>query len=258
MPSEGTIEYALTRVQARHGMRLSEDDWRRLEASRDLGHYLEAVRMSALAGWVVSLDLTRDSHAIERSLRDAWRYYVERVARWHPQVCQPWLAWLAWLPTLSLLAQLARPEPAPLWLLADSVCGPLAAGSPAERSQALQRTALAPLAAAIGAHTSLVSAWRDHWQRLAPASDAQQRPLIATMLATIAQHADALARAADSATAPRQELHSRLARLFRAAAGTPVASVCHLGLVALELERLRGGLIVRQLFGPRTPHTRAA
>ena len=39
-----------------------------------------------------------------------------------------------------------------------------------------------------------------------------------------------------------------LLRLFRIAAGTAVASGCHLALLSLDLERLRGGLIVRSVF----------
>ena len=56
-------------------------------------------------------------------------------------------------------------------------------------------------------------------------------------------------RTSDSAEPLRRELVSRLQRLLRAAAGTVVVTVCHLALVALDLERLRGGLSRRCLFG---------
>ena len=47
----------------------------------------------------------------------------------------------------------------------------------------------------------------------------------------------------------RNQLRERLKRIFRAAAGTPVATLCHLALMALDFERLRGGLVTRSLFG---------
>ena len=82
--------------------------WRRLEASHDLGQYLEAARGSMFGPWVASLDRNRDAHAIERTLRGAWRSYVRRVAAWHPRRWQPWLSWLEWLPTLGLMRRLAQ------------------------------------------------------------------------------------------------------------------------------------------------------
>jgi len=252
------MEYALTRVHARHGMRLAEGSWRRLEASRDLGHYLEVLRTSSLAQWVASLDPTWDSHAIERALRNEWRRYVDCVTVWHPQLWQPWLGWLAWLPLLGLLAPLARAAPAPQWLLADPVCGPLALGSPEERIAALQRSPLAPLAPALRGRVSLSHAWYTHWQRLAPGGDEPTRQLRSRLCATLERPPEAMLRAQDSSMALRQDLGVRLSQLFRAGAGTVVASACHVALLALDLERLRGGLIGRRIFGPRAKLGEAA
>jgi hypothetical protein len=245
MPAEGNLDYALARVHAHYGRRLSHDDWQRLEVSRDLGHYLDAVRASALAGWVMSLDLTSDAHAIERALRTEWRQYVEGVATWHPREWQLWLRWWAWLPVLSLLAQLARPEPAPAWMLADPACGPVAPGSPAERAAALRATALAPLEPAILGRVPMGTAWRAHGQRLTPPSDAHTLQLLGLLLRRIEAHAARLIDDGPGAIVLRGELAERLSRLFRAAAGTVVATACHLALLALDLRRLRGGLVCR-------------
>jgi hypothetical protein len=46
----------------------------------------------------------------------------------------------------------------------------------------------------------------------------------------------------------RHELHERLTGLFRAATGTVAATFCHLMLIALDFERLRGGFVSRRLF----------
>jgi hypothetical protein len=248
MSSEGPFEYALTRVRARHGSRLAESDWLRLEATRDLASYLELARALPLAPWVASLEAAADGHAIERSLRSEWRVYVQTIAGWHPLEWQPWIAWLAWLPWLALLAQLARPEAPPLWLLADPVCGPVAPGSPSERRVALERTALAPLAAGFAGGQSFAVLWRRHWQRLAPPGDEETRHIKDQLLVALARYAGASAAAASS-DEPYRELASRLRRLFRAGGDTAITSACHLGLTALDVQRLRGGLAYRRLCG---------
>ncbi len=249
MTSGGNLDYALTRVAARHGQRPDADAWRRLEASRDMGNYVAAARSTALAVWVSSVADEHDCHVIESALRMQWQRYVEEVAAWHPRMWQAWLAWLAWLPTLSLLARLARPESAPQWLLADPLYGPIAPGSPADRVAALARSALAPLKPALAGRAAPGAAWNAHWRALQPRADIRTQQCLLQLRQLLAQHARALLRLADSAESPRAELAYRLQRLFRGAAGTAIATVCHLALVALDLERLRGGLARRCLFG---------
>jgi hypothetical protein len=246
MSPEGPFEYALTRIHARHGRRLGEGEWRSLEASRDLASYLEIARAGALAPWVAALDAAADGHAIERSLRSAWRDYVETVAGWHPRDWQPWLAWLSWLPWLALFAQLARPQAPPLWMLADPICGPVAPGSVPERRAALERSCLAPLAAGLGGGQSFAVLWRQHWQRLAPPSDEETRRAHDQLLTALARYAHASA-AGNESDAPLRELASRLRGLFRSAGDTAITSACHLGLTALDVQRLRGGLAYRRL-----------
>jgi hypothetical protein len=257
---EGNLEYALTRVRAHFGSRPSEVDWRALEASRDLSHYIDTARAGALAMWVSSFDANHDVHTMERSLRTDWRRYVDRVASWHPQACQNWLRWLGWLPMLSLLAQLCRPEPVPHWMLADPVCGPIAPGSPGERGTAIRATALAPLAAAIEHGVPIAALWREHWQRLEPLTDPETRRLMSVLLQDVDRHLATMATTPAIGTmlpitttqgqgeALRQALAERLVRVFRQGAETVVATVCYLALVGLDLERLRGGLVTRCLL----------
>ncbi len=248
MPIEGNLDYALARVHARHGQRLDEPDWRRLEANRDLGLYLAAVRSTTLSDWVSSFDTTHDCHTFERVLRAQWQRYVDAVAGWHPVAFQAWLAWLAWLPGLSLMAQLARPNPAPAWMLADPVYGPLAPGTPAERAAALANTALVPLASALAGRNSALAAWSAHWHALRPRLDARAELLLERLLEALQGHEEDLKRAVGSAEPLRRALAHRFHRLLRIAAGTAIVTLCHLGLVALDLERLRGGLARRYLF----------
>ncbi len=249
MAIEGNLDYALARVHARIGQRLDEPGWRRLETNRDLGLYLAAVRSTTLADWVSSFDPQNDCHTFERVLRAQWRRYVDTVAAWHPLVWQAWLAWLAWLPDLSLLQQLARPDPAPPWLLADPLYGPMAPGTSADRAAALAKTALAPLEPALAGRSSPVAAWRAHWDALRPLPDSHTQHSLELLLHEMQRHGEDLLRAPDTAEAARSELANRIQRLMRTAADTVIVTVCHLALLALDLERLRGDLACRRLFG---------
>jgi len=246
---EGNLDYALARVSARHGQRLDEGAWRRLEASRDVSHYVAAARSSALAYWVSSVEHDHDCHAIERILRGQWRRYVDGVAAWHPRVWQGWLAWLAWLPGLSLLAQLARPEAVPKWVLADPLYGPISLGTTADRADALAHTELAALRPAVAGGAAPGAAWSAAWQVLRPRTDIATEHFQQLLRRALEQHQQALLRATDGAAPLRKELANHLQSLFRAAAGTVIVTVSHLALVALDLERLRGGLARRSLFG---------
>ncbi len=244
--TEGNLPYAATRVQARHGARLSELAWRGIEAGRDLGQYLGGVRASALAPWVARIEPSHEAHAIERSLRSEWRQHVRTVASWHPGEWQAWLDWWSCLPMLPLLARLADPAPVPGWMLADAVCGPIAIGSPIERAAALAATPLAPFARAVLRRGSVAVIWQEEAARRVPGSDRETTDNLRRLMG--------LAGAALWASSSRTV--APLVRLFRAAAGTAVASGCYLVLLSLDLERLRGGLIVRSLL--RASSTEAA
>jgi hypothetical protein len=248
MSLEGNVEYALTRVQSQHGSRLDSSAWRRLEASHDLGQYLEGARGGIFGGWVSSLDRNRDVHAIERTLRGAWRSYVRAVAAWHPRRWQPWLNWLEWLPTLGLIVGFEQRGPVPAWLLADPVVGPALREAPGERSVAVKGTALEFFEPAIAGRVPIVELWLARWQELRPPLDAFAEPLLAAVFRALREHARVLELERADAAALRDQLHERLRKLFRAAAGTLVATLCHLALMVLDFERLRGGLVNRSLF----------
>ena len=247
MALEGNVEYALTRVQSEYGTRPDASAWRRLEASHDLGQYLEAARSTMFGAWLFALDRSRAAHVIERMLRAAWRSYVRTVAGWHPREWQPWLTWLEWLPALPLIARLEDAEPAPGWLLADPVWGPVARGTLAERLAALEGTTFGVFEPAIAGRVPPAQLWLARWRKLRPAVDAFTEQLLATVSRAVREHARALAEEGADGVVLRECLRQRLGRLFRAGAGTLVATLCHLGLMALDLERLRGGLVTRSL-----------
>ena len=248
---EGNVEYAAARVQSQYGYRTDASEWRRLEASHDLGQYLEAARSSFFKPWVSSLDRGRKTHDIERELRSAWRCYVRRVAAWHPRQWQPWLTWLEWLPTLGLIAWLKNVDPVPAWLLADPVVGPVVTAVSLDRPVAVKGTALAPFEPAIAGQVPLADLWLARWRALLPPADQHTQQMVAAVSTAVRQYSRTLALEGADAVAPREQLRRALKRLFRTASGTPVATLCHLILTALDFERLRGGLVNRSLFAGR-------
>ena len=72
--------YVQARLQARHGERLHEGDWRTLEAARSLEQFLDRSRATSLRRFTERLNAGMPSHAIERVLRAGWRKYVAEVA----------------------------------------------------------------------------------------------------------------------------------------------------------------------------------
>ncbi len=65
-------------------------------------------------------------------------------------------------------------------------------------------------------------------------------------------HAARLAHAGAQETSAthRRELEKTATRLFRRHGASPTAVFSHLVLTALDLERLRGGIVRRRLFAP--------
>lgn len=248
---EGNVEYASARVQSQYGDRADASAWRRLEASHDLGQYLEAARSGFFAPWVSSLDRGRKAHDIERALRSAWRSYVRTVAAWHSREWQPWLTWLEWLPTLGLIAWLKNADPLPAWLSADPVVGPVVRGVSVDRPVAVKGTALALFEPAIAGRMPLADLWLARWRALLPPADPFTQQMVTAVSRRVKDYFRTLAIEGADAAVPRDQLRRALDRLFRAAAGTPVATLCHLVLTALDLERLRGGLVIRSLFAGR-------
>ncbi len=71
MRSRAEFAFAQTRLQARHGERLTDADWRALESAQSPDRYLEQARATSLRRFVARIDAGMDSHAIERALRAA-------------------------------------------------------------------------------------------------------------------------------------------------------------------------------------------
>jgi hypothetical protein len=89
--------------------------------------------------------------------------------------------------------------------------------------------------------------WYEHFRSLWPRTGRQG---LEALCGLVTRHLAAMATAASAEDGPmlRAELARDLAREFRRQPASPVALVSHLGLTLLDLERLRGGILVRLLF----------
>ena len=234
MTAHPEFAYVQARLQARHGALPLPLAWQVLEASHTASHYLALARSGPMARWVETLDDAQDPHRVERHLRSQWRAYVEAVASWMPQRWQPALRWFGRLSDLALIDALQRDARDAHWLRRDE--------SLAASCTAASSAALAPDANA--GESDIATRWLAEWTRRLP-GDAHDAALLrqpAERLLPRLRGPEHARSAADEPT--RRALH----KLFRRHAATAVAAFAHLALVALDVERLRGGLVMRALF----------
>jgi hypothetical protein len=247
MRASRDFAYAQARLQARHGERLQDGDWRTLEAARSLRLHLERARATALRRHCERLDAALSGHALEAVLRREAERAVREVGVWLPPNWRPAVLWLAFLPVLPLLDAALRGEPLPEWAADEPVLAPLVGLEPAARAAVLVNSPAAPLVPPRGDEASTVAdLWVAEWVRRLPGGVGGNRE--------IGDLIEAVRRAAAGATLAHQEQPTRtaidriLARAFRAGAGTALAAIAHLGLLFVDLERLRGGILRRALF----------
>jgi hypothetical protein len=245
----GSFEFAQGRLNARHGQRLREADWRRIESLRELGPLLDSARGTALRPWLDGITAESSVHQVESTLRRHWRDTVAEVAGWMPESWRAALAWWAVLPDLAPLQQLAgQREPAP-WMRDDSIWREFCAAEPGSRAARLAAGPLAALAVAWSVPQTLARAWQAEWQRRWPPHRRDPDDTLAQLVRVLLDHRRAFV-AADPAQGwlLRGSLRARLALLLRRATLEPAAAFIHLALCALDLERLRAELLRRIVF----------
>jgi hypothetical protein len=247
--------YSQARLQARYGARPRIADWSHIAATADLGALLQVLRASPLAGWTGRLGSRPGIHEIEWRAREEWLRRVDEVALWQPEAWRKGIHWLRWIAYLPALQKLARGGRAQAWMRDDPVLGPIVAREPRERATALRRTPLAPLAGGFHPPHEVAVAWTRHWRQLWPSRDAGRGPIEA-LIGMTSHERRVLARLADGvrSTDALRALERRFQLGFRRHPLSPAAAVAYLGLLALDLRRMRGALATRALHeGTATP-----
>jgi len=250
------MDYAQARIQARFGGRPGAALWRELEGIRDLPSYLEAARSSPLRGWVSGIEASGGLPQIETRLRERLRSHIREVAGWVPPPWKPAVLWLSQLLDLPALAHLLSGH-APLpWmsreqglqgLIAD---GPRAAlAAPRVRHPSRGGASRGRLGAATPDPGQARSSWLAEWERRWPEHDAEAFAGMRGLVATMSVHLEHFKRAsARESWQMRVALERELHTLFRRFTLSPQAAFAYLGLIALDLERLRAGLVRRALW----------
>jgi hypothetical protein len=240
--------YAQARLQARHGMRPGEALWLHLAGAGSLAAYLQSARDTPLLPWVEDIEGARSSHAIELALRRRFRGYVDEVAGWLPERSRAVVHWIRRMPDLPALQYLLSGEPVQAWMLEDAGLRPFATQQPAARREALEHSEGAWLARAWQHGEPLYLAWLEYWRQLWPAPRRFRAGLDYLARLLLGYLAQAGGEPAATGETPRRMLASGLGYAFRRYSFEPAAACAHLGLVALDLERLRGELLQRVLF----------
>ncbi len=235
------LAYAQARIQARHGERLGEADWRRLESARSAAQFLALARNTSITAWAARVAPDMEPHVIERGLQAAWRDTVDEVAGWLPAEWRDAVRCYGVLPELPIRDHLARGLPPPAWFERDERLRPLA-----------DKTAKEPGELAVGAE------WLARWHACLPPLPRGEAKALQALAARFFACFNIAERATrDSPCRPsRSALEAICIRAFRRHAGSPVAVFAHLLLALLDFERFRGELLARKLFA--TPDQRSA
>jgi hypothetical protein len=215
-----------------------------LDASRTAARYLDVLRGGR---WlrVPEADLAHDVDARERWLRTSWRLGCAEAARFEPPPWRAAIALAAVWPDLDALEALRGGTEVPDWVREDAWLGPLAALPASARAPALARTPYAALAGDWPRSLPLSAAWSRHWSAALPPLGRHVRASLATVCA-------ALSRGAGLPSAARREtLEAAARRLLRTDRGSGATALAWLATLALDLERVRGGLAARDVGSVR-------
>ena len=240
------MDYAQSRLQARFGERPDDMLWQALEAVPERGVALEVARASGLRRWVAGISADADSHEIEIALRARWRECVTEISSWMPAGWQPatlWTSGLVDLPALCHLARGGRPLP---WMFSDPLLQAYARADPMTRGRMLREDCGAFAGSSFAASgnavlpaapspSSIRKAWLEEWRRRWP------RWGDTGLLENLALLLDAALK--QPAAIGRPELVRRLRSLFRRSVLRPVAAFIYIAFAALDMERLRTGLL---------------
>lgn len=251
--------YAQARLQARYGAQPDAAAWGAMETTVALGQFIANIRATALASHVEFFAPTFSIHDAEQALRSAWRRRVFEAARWVPRTWRAAVQWFATATELPVLVHMERGGQPPAWLYSDPVWRvALDTGLtslPPNLSQLARLVFEQPIESApqrpAPASTSIIDAWTQEWRRRWPHEETDARRALEDLIVQLRMHIASM-RAAESpmqGRALRQDLRVQLVRRLHMQAQTAVALFAYLLLVALDLERLREGLVRRMLSG---------
>jgi hypothetical protein len=219
--------YAEARLHARYARLLPASEWQRLLHLDSFAGFLQQARETRLRPWLQHFDPAVDIHVLEGAVNQAFRQHVFETASWVPSPWRAAVRWLDRLLELPLIRHLASGGVAYPWV----------------RSPTPPTT--------LGDGPTLIRDWQQQWLSLWPKSrSTAEAGALNRMLRDwqIAAAADAAGSGTASAT-----LEAALRRRFRHHREAAVLAFSFLGLLWLEMARLRGALVRRRLLGVALP-----
>jgi hypothetical protein len=236
LPERTAFGYIRARIMARHSRRLSPEQWQELENCRGLESFLQLARQSSLDAWVRHFAPGDEPQRWERSLRRDWQTSLEQFLGWTPPRWSPCLAWTSLLPQLPAIAGLLNSAPGPAWVGDDDLLGPLdTRDRQAFRESLVKRGWQALLQYWNDAEP--LSAWWRAWQDAWPAGTHARLERLEPGRVLLL-HPDGL---------QREKLDQFLSRILRDQHPDILPVLAHLGLLALDLGRLRANLLHRRV-----------
>lgn len=230
-------------------MRPDEHVWQIVESKKDLANYLQTARQTRLRNWVVGLQSTDDHHVIETALLILYREYILDVAHWVPSEWRESVEWLVALIYLPAMQHLLRGNTAQSWMLEVPELKNMTMSNLNMRLDSFSQSPYARLLDAWQADQPLLTSWLSCWQSLWPEKTTKQPPPLKKLILVVEEHIDTFRQLSPAVTwRQRQRLAAKLTLMFRKYTCQPAAIFIHLLLVALDMERLRGGIIQRSLF----------
>lgn len=236
MSADTRFGYGQARIQAGLERLPTESEWGHLAAVRTLASFLEEARTGPLKPWVKGFSAQSRASDLERGVRVLARERILQVAAWSPERWRDAVSWLEWLAWLPVVEHLARGEPAPDWLDDEPLWSMLA-------------EAAGPLLS-VGDDEAVGARWLAGWIERWPPMGREARAHLEGLIRLTGQHLDTFrSTRPELAWEPRQRLRGRLNVYPRRYPLEPVGVFAYLGLVLLDLERLRAELLRRALFG---------
>lgn len=248
MNNSAHFAYVQARLQARHGVRPNELEWRRLHSIGDLGNYIQVAQKGALNQWVVGMNVNTTAHEIELTLRERYRAYIDELSNWLGHDWHAAVLWTKRLVDLPALNHLLSGLPAQNWMHDDPELKPFIQSNENLRNEAFLNSDCAGFVQARQNQLRFTDVWFSEFQKLCPVNIARQAGF-QRLWKAFSNRIQTQCDLPDESTAiARDSLEEELIASFRRYSSTPPALFIHLALIALDMEKLRGGLVHRSLF----------
>ena len=230
------LGYMRARIMARHSQRLGPEQWQQLENCRNLDAFLQIARQTSLNPWIRHFEASDAPDTWERSLRHDWQAYLAQVLRWSPARWRDVLGWTGILPVLPVIAGILNQQDAPEWARRDYFFLAMNTG---DNEQFRREFAAGPWQRLLQYWNGRnpVAAWWEAWRDCWPE---KQHRLLQRL-------SPGILLLGHPAGLPTAALEQFLCHLLRDQHASILPVIGHLGLLGMDLQRLRGNLQQRQV-----------